>query len=429
VTVAARAALAVALVAALLAACGGDADQQSAALVPSLPAPEPLQTCSRVYYEGEGRPDVLIASDLPLQGTYKNDGLQGTRAARIVLEERGYRAGSHRVGYVSCDGSTPRDDISPAKCRRGGRAYAAADPVVVVIGPFFSSCAVHMMPVLNRAGLAEIGPGNTYVGLTRGGPGIPRDEPERFRPAGRLDFVRLAAPDDLQGRAQVALALQRGDRTAYVLYDGVDAYGLGSASAFRDAAREAGIEVAGFERWDPEASGYRELVDRVARSGADGVFLGGYIVSNAGTLIRELRARLGDDVTLMSTEGMFPVPVLRARAGDAAEGLLVSLSSVADERLKGRGADFLARFRKATGQNPCCYTVHVAQATDVALDAIAASDGSRAAVRRALLKTNVTDGIIGDFTFDENGDVTPPLVSVYRMTDGKQKLFDVVENP
>jgi len=372
---------------------------------------------------------VLIVSDMPLQGTYANDGLQGTKAVQIVLRKRAFTAGDKTVGYVSCDGAAPRDDISPAKCRRAGRAYVAAREVVGVIGPFFSTCAVHMMPALNRAGLLEVGASNTYVGLTRGGPGIPGDEPAKFFPTGRRTFVRLAAPDDLQGRAQVALARERGERSAYALYDGVDAYGLGAASGFRDAARAAGIDVVGFERWNPTAPDYRALARRVARSGADGVFLGGYVVSNAGTLIRQLRTTLGDDVTLMATEGMFPITVLRARAGDAAEGMLITLSSVANERLEGAGADFLAAFRKATSQNPCCYTVHVAQATEALLAAIAASDGSRELVTAAMLKLRVRDGIIGDFGFDASGDVTPALVSVYRVTNGQQKLFDVVRNP
>jgi branched-chain amino acid transport system substrate-binding protein len=414
------------LAAVVVAGCGSDDPEPR---VTQVAAPAPLETCSQVYYGGPGQPDVLIASDIPLQGTYAHDGRQGTRAVRLVLEERGFSAGRFRVGYVSCDGSTPTDDSSPAKCRRSGRAYVAAKPVVAVIGPFFSSCAIYMMPVLNRAGLAEIGPSNTYVGLTRSGPGIPEGQPEQFRPSGRPNFVRLAAPDDLQGRAHAGLARERGEGTAYVLHDGVDAYGLGAAEGFRDAARAEGIEVVGFGTWDPEASGYRPLASRIRRSGADGVFLGGYLLSNAGKLMQDLRATLGDGVTLMATEGMFPVSALRSRAGAAAEGLLVTLSSVATERLEGPGADFLARFRKATGQDPCCYTVHVAQATHALLDAIAASDGSRRSVTSKLLDLRTTDGIIGDFRFDANGDVTPPLVSVYRMTDGKQKLFEVVENP
>ncbi len=150
---------------------------------------------------GQDRPDVLIVSDLPLQGTSANDGLQRTQAIRLVLEERGFRAGDRTVGYVSCDGSTAPDAISPGKCRRSARAYASTPKVVGVIGPFFSSCMIHQLPITNRVGPAVVGPGNTYVGLTRGTPGIPEGEPERFYPAGRRNFVRLAAPDDLQDRA------------------------------------------------------------------------------------------------------------------------------------------------------------------------------------------------------------------------------------
>jgi branched-chain amino acid transport system substrate-binding protein len=409
------------------AGCGGG-DEGSAARR-SMPPPATLETCSRVFYEGEGRPEVLIVTDMPLQGAYANDGLQGTNAVRLVLEERGFRAGEHTVGYVSCDGSTPNDDISPAKCRRSARSYVSVPAVVAVIGPFFSSCMFHQLPVTNRAGLAVVGPSNTYVGLTRGGPGIPSGEPERFYPARARNFVRLAAPDDLQGRAHAALARGRGVERAFVAHDGVDAYGLGTAAGFRDAAEREGIEIVGFETWDPEAARYPELVRAVERSGADAVFLGGYIVSNADSLIKGLRARMGDELEILGTEGMFPVTVLVDRAGSAAEGMLITLSSIANDELTGPGADFLERFRERTSQDPCCYTVHVAQATHVLLDAIAASDGSRKAVTAALRRVRVQDGLIGAFGFDKNGDVTPGLVSMYRITGGEQELFDVVNTP
>jgi hypothetical protein len=55
--------------------------------------------CDPVSYHGPGRPDLLIASDLPLQG----GGAAVTQAAvdtiRTVLAQRGYRAGRFRVGY------------------------------------------------------------------------------------------------------------------------------------------------------------------------------------------------------------------------------------------------------------------------------------------------------------------------------------------
>jgi YVTN family beta-propeller protein len=394
------------------------------------PPPAALDACSRVYYDGPGRPDVLIASDLPLHGTYANDGVQGSQAIRIVLEARRFRAGGRTIGYVSCDGGTPQDAAKRRRCARGARAYVAAREVVGVLAPFFSSCGAEQLAILNRGGpLAAAAPAATYVGLTRGGAGVPDSEPARFRPTGSRSLVRLAAPDDLQGRVHAALASRAGVKRAYVLNDGVDAYSIGAAAGFRDAAREHGIAVAGFEQWDPSAPGYAALARRVARSGADAVFLGGYVSSNVGPLIRGLRARLGSGARLMGPDAMLQLSRLLAEAGVAAEGMVFSLPALATERLEGAGLEFRRRFRERTGQDPCCSTVHVAQAADVLLDAIAASDGSRASVARALLGTRVEDGIIGSFAFDANGDIDPAIMSVYRITGGEQELLEVVRTP
>jgi hypothetical protein len=46
---------------------------------------------------------------------------------------------------------------------------------------------------------------------------------------------------------------------------------------------------------------------------------------------------------------------------------------------------------------------HAAQATDVVLDAIARSDGTRASVLEVLLRTRVAGGLLGDFSFDRRG--------------------------
>jgi branched-chain amino acid transport system substrate-binding protein len=393
------------------------------------PPPAALSACSRVHYGGPGRPDMLIASDLPLHGTYATDGVQGSQAIRIMLEERRFRAGDRTVGYVSCDASAPQDAVAARKCARSARAYSSARQVVGLVGPFFSGCAIHQLAILNAAPggpLAAVSPGATYVGLTRGGPGIPPSEPTRYRPTGRIGFARLAAPDDLQGRVHAELARGAGVTRAYVLHDGVDAYTAGFARSFRDAARAAGIEIAGFERWDPEASGYRLLTRRVQRSGADAVFLGGYVSSNVGPLIRGLRARLGPGARLMATDAMLQLPALLTQAGDAAEGMVLSVPALANERLGPAGREFRERFRRRTGQDPCCFTVHVAQATTVLLDAIAASNGSRSSVTAALLGARVEDGVIGSFAFDADGDIDPAIVSAYRITAGEQELVDVV---
>ena len=70
-----------------------------------------------------------------------------------------------------------------------------------------------------------------------------------------------------------------------------------------------------------------------------------------------------------------------------------------------------------------------AQATEVLLDAIARSDGTRASVVEELFATKVENGILGSFSFDRFGDIDPAPVGVYRYEGGKIVVDGVVRAP
>lgn len=50
--------------------------------------------------------------------------------------------------------------------------------------------------------------------------------------------------------------------------------------------------------------------------------------------------------------------------------------------------------------------------TEVLLGAIERSDGTRASVIEELFETQVRDGVLGGFVFDENGDITESPVTI-----------------
>ena len=60
--------------------------------------------------------------------------------------------------------------------------------------------------------------------------------------------------------------------------------------------------------------------------------------------------------------------------------------------------------------------LETAQATELVLRAIARSDGTRASVLSHLRASRVKDGILGTFSFDDKGDVTPGWVPIVRYT-------------
>jgi branched-chain amino acid transport system substrate-binding protein len=418
-----------ALVATTGAACGEDENRSA-----NIPPATPVQSsgCSPVSYGGEGRPDFLIATSTVLQGQFTDHGVQVSQALKMVLGEREWRAGDYTVGLQICGETTASGDASsPEKCRDNARAFARNPSVIVVHGPLFSTCSREMTPILNRltdGTLAQTLAGPTYLGLTRAGPGTERGEPERYFPSGRRSLVRLAPPDDTMGAAGALYAKSQGAKSVFVL-DDKDPYGFAVAEAFEGAAERLGLRVAGRAQWDAGASEYRALAGRVEASGADVVYLGGYVFSNGPQLIKDLRETLGPDVELLGPDGFNQLAPIIEGAGEAAEGFAPMIAVFPAAELPPDGQDFAARFEDRFGARPCCFSVHTAQATHLMLDAIADSDGSRAEVLENLFDARVEGGYVGDFEFDRYGDTTLNTIGVYRIEEGDLRFETAITPP
>ena len=392
----------------------------------------PSSSCGPVQFEGSGTPDLLIASDLPLQGAGRSQTVEITRAVNYILAQHGYRAGKWTVGYQSCDDATPRaGKWDSARAAANARAYAADTSVVGVIGTFNSGAAEIEIPLLNRAPggpVAMVSPANAYVGLTHAGPGTAPGEPARYYPTGKRNYIRVVPADDFQGAASAVLAQRLKKKSVYVLNDN-EAYGLGAATNFKNAATRLGITIAGFEAWDPAASTYEALATTIKQSGADAVFIGGLVCENGGTLLKDLVAGLGSRVQLMAPDGFTPISAVVDAAGTAAEGLTVSVAGLPNAQLKGAGKAFLAGFGKVVGKEPDRYSVYAAQAAEVLLAAIARSDGSRSSISAELFRTRITKGLLGSFTIDRNGDTSENPVAISRVKRGVSTDLMVIVPP
>jgi branched-chain amino acid transport system substrate-binding protein len=411
------------------AACGENGNR-SANIRPAVPLES--SGCSPVSYGGEGRPDFLIATSTALQGQFTDHGVQVSQALKMVLDERDWRAGDYTVGLQICGETTAAGDAaSPERCRSNAKAFVANRSVIVVHGPLFSTCSRYATPILNRAPggpLAQTVAGPTYLGLTRDGPGVAPREPERYSATGRRSLVRLAPPDDTMGAAGAIFAERQGARSVFVLDDN-DPYGFAVAESFRLAAEQLGIRVVGRAQWDPEARDYLGLASRVEASGADAVYLGGYVFSNGPRLIKDLRETLGGDVEIIGPDGFNQLAPIIEGAGAAAEGFAPMIAVLPSRELPPDGQAFVKRFEDRFGARPCCFSVHTAQATHMMLDAIADSDGSRAQVLENLFEAQVEGGYVGDFEIDRYGDTTLNTIAVYRIEDGKLRFETAITPP
>ena len=409
-------ALLVTALALVAAGCGGDDEESSdggatteessgGGSIEALPS----SSCTAIEYEGEGDPDVLIASDFPLQGSSRTQTIQIVEAIRFLLEKQSWKAGDHNVAYQSCDDATAQaGKWDSGKCSTNAQAYAGNEKVVGLIGTFNSGCAAIIIPVLNQApggGVAMVSPANTYVCLTEGGPGCDSTEPDKYYPAGTRNYTRVVAHDAYQGAAMAEFAQEQGIKSVYVLND-KEAYGLGVATNFRNAAESLGIKIAGFAAWDPKASSYEALFRKIGGTGADAVFLGGLIDENGAQVIKDKVATLGPNdgkVKLLAPDGFTQQSTID-EAGGSAAGMFMSIAGVPIDQFKGAGKEFADELTPRLDGRIDPYAIYGGQAAQIMLEAIAASDGSRADVLAKLFETKVTDGLLGSFEINENGD-------------------------
>jgi branched-chain amino acid transport system substrate-binding protein len=397
--------LVVATFAFVAAGCGGDGGGGGPEALPS-------SACTAIEYEGDGNPDYIMVSDLPLQGSSRFQTEQINAAIRYALQQADWKAGDYNIGFQACDDATAQaGKWDSGKCSSNANAYAANDKVIGILGTFNSGCAQIIIPVVNQApdgGIPMVSPANTFACLTVNLPGgCASTEPDKYYPSGTRNYVRVVAHDAYQGAALAEFMQAQGVKSLYVLND-KEAYGLGVATTTRKAAESLGIKIAGFEAWDPKATSYTSQFEKIKATGADAVFLGGLIDENGAQVIKDKVAVLGPndgDVKLLAPDG-FTTQATIDEAGTASKGMFLSIAGVPIDEFKGAALDFIDGLQSGPLQGKAIdpYAIYGGQAAQVMLDAIAASDGSRADVITKLFETNVQNGLLGSFKIDQNGD-------------------------
>ena len=382
---------------------------------------------------GGEAPTAKIVSDLPMQGANRAQTTTMVNAIRMALEERDNKAGDVNIEYEVLDDSTAQaGQWDAAKCAENAQSAAQDEEIIGWIGPFNSGCAAVEIPILNEAGLGMISPANTYIGLTK--PGGEPDEPEKYYPTGERNYARVIVADDKQGKAGVALMVEEGFESVYVL-DDKETYGKGLADQFQQAAEDQGIEVVGREGIDGSASNYRSLMNKIAQAQPDAIYFGGIIENNAAQLIKDKvgAGMSNDEVAFIGPDGIF-VDELISQAGDAAEGIYVTFGGLPQSELSEEGQQFVQNYEEQYDEPIQPYTAYAYEAANVMLDAIErASEEAggevpdRQAVVEQIFATEDYQGALGTWSFDEDGDTTLTELSVQRVEGGEFQLDRVLD--
>ena len=361
---------------------------------------------------------IKIYSSMPRTGASKGLTDSITNGIKMAFDEAGNKVGTYNLRYEDLDDATAAKGNWDAAKEADNANRAVNDAqVMAYIGTFNSGAASVSIPILCKANLAMISPANTYPGLTKPGKGE-ADEPDKFYQGCQRNYVRVIPADDLQGVAGANWARQAGLTRVYVL-DDTELYGHGIASVFVDQARKIGLEVVGGpEGIDPKASDYRAIAEKIRGTNPQLIYFGGVTANNAGKLAQDLKAAM-PNVRFMGPDGVYDQAFLQA-AGAASEGAMLTFGGLPAPKLTGKGADFYTNYKdkfKAEPESYAAYGYEAARVVLTALNQVGRPD--RAAIRDAIFGTRNFDGVLGSWSFDQNGDTTLTTLSGREAKAGK----------
>jgi branched-chain amino acid transport system substrate-binding protein len=377
---------------------------------------------------GGGASSVTVYSSLPLQGASRPQTTALVDGIKLAMEEAGNKAGDISVKYVSLDDSTAQAGTwTPEATSANARKAAQDDSTAVYLGEFNSGATAVALPILNEAGVPQISPANTAVGLTTNEPGADKGEPEKYYPAGTRTYSRIVPKDTIQGAALVTLMKQDGC-TKVALTNDKEVYGAGLARNIEIAAKEQGLQILSNDPIDKNAANYRSLAQKAKGAGADCFLYAGVTANNAVQLYKDFSAAL-PNAKLYGPDGVaesgFADPKEGGIPASVAKKTKVTVATLSPDEYPPEGQKFFKDFEAKYGdKTPDPYAIYGYEAAQLALDAIKRSGtGSKEDVLKAIFATKDRKSVLGTYSIDKNGDTTIADYGVYDI-EGGDLAFD-----
>ncbi len=311
---------------------------------------------------GGGGNTVDIYSSLPLQGASSAQTGPLVNGIKLALSEAGNKAGSFTIKYQSLDDSTAAaGEWDPTQTEANARKAATDPKTVFYIGEFNSGASEVSIPILNQAGIPQVSPANTYVGLTESVPGASAPgEPQKYYPTGQRTYLRIVPVDTIQAAADL-LALKQAGCTKIAVANDKEAYGAGLATVLQKEASAYGVSIVSNTGIDPKAPNFRSYAATIKSQGADCFEFAGIVANGGVQITKDVNAAL-PNATILGPDGMCTSSWTNAKDGGVPASIdpkLLCTVATLDLPAYPGGKQFLAAYQKAYGvSNPDPYSIY-----------------------------------------------------------------------
>ena len=362
---------------------------------------------------GGGAKTVKISLIAPLSGSLSKLGL-GMRNAADLAVKQANAANKVKGWRIVFD---PEDDTATANVGAQVAAKVASDAQVAgVVGTLNSSVAQQVQPILDKANIVMISPANTNPTLTQGADPNNKQRPYR-------SYFRVATTDAIQGPFGADYAAKTLNAKKVAVIHDKKTYGQGLTDAFKTQFTKDGGQVLGTETINPGDKDFSAVLSKIKPQNPDLIYYGGEFPEAAP--LSQQAGQAGIKAPLFGGDGIYDDGYIQqgGRSGD----LATSVGAPADQLASAK--KFIDDYNAAHYADKfSAYGAYAFDAANVIIAALAKvlpgkssiNDTVRQAVITAVQDTRVS-GVTGDVSFDQYGDTTSKVLTVYKVTNGAWK--------
>ena len=329
------------------------------------------------------------------------DNANGVRMAIADLNARALRIGGKTAKFeliAEDDAADPKQGVIVAQ-------KLCDQKVNGVVGPLTSGSAIPSAKVYNDCGIPHISPVATNPRLTQ---------------MGFKTTFRVLANDNVTGTALANVVADDLKLTRVAIVDDRTAYGQGVSDAFRKQASVRGLQVVAEQFTNDKAVDFSALLTAIKGANAQAIFYGG-LDSQAGPMLRQMQQLGLGKLRLLGGDGICTTRLAELSGGvDALKQVICAEGGASIERTAA-GKAWKARYDTAypgdfQGNAPYGYDAML-----VLAEAMVKANSSDPRVYAPRLFDTEVQGTTGKVSFDANGDLKTPVLTVSNYPDGKKQ--------
>ncbi len=336
-----------------------------------------------VAVAGDG--PIVVGVTAPITGNYAEYGenfrYAAEMAAKRINAEGGLLGRAVELNVADSKGDPKESALIAQKF--------VEDPAIVAqVGDFTSTCCMAAAPIYERAGMVQISPTSSH--------------PD-FAPSGKYMFG-IIGTQAAEGpfNAEFTGKDFLGAKSVGIVYINND-WGQVTMEEFTKGCEKVGLPVTGVELFMEAERDYGAVLNKLRQTNPDSIFIVAHY-NEAAAICRQI-GRMNWNIKKFAPSSIFSANMIEL-GGQAAEGIATN-TIFALEDPDPEVQKFIADFEAVANRKP---NMHAACAYDscmMVFDAIKrAGSTDRTAVRDALAATKDFDGVTGNLTFSDVGDIS-----------------------